>query len=72
MASTGQPSLPPSVDVVALGHNGPYRMTLRHAHGVIVEYFTTTDAALLRVKALASLLDAAQGFVGCDRELSPR
>jgi len=69
MRNLGQP---PSVDVVALSQSGPYRMTLRHAHGVIVEYFPTTDAALLRVKALESLLDQAQGFARCDRELTAR
>ena len=49
-------------DLVALGENGPYRLALAHAHGVIVEYFSTTDAALRRLVELEYLVAAAQGF----------
>lgn len=51
-------------ELVALGECGPYRLTLPHAHGVIVEYFSTTDAALKRWAELDALLAAAQGFLG--------
>jgi hypothetical protein len=50
-------------ELVALGENGPYRLALPHAHGVIVEYFSTIDAALKRMMELECLLAAAQGFV---------
>ncbi len=49
-------------DLTALDVSGPYRLTVRHAHGVIVEYFQTTTAALMRRAALEDLLAAAQGF----------
>ena len=45
-------------DLVALGEDGPYRLTIRHSHGVIVEYFHTTAAALHRQGALEDLLSA--------------
>ena len=41
--------------------NGPYRLTVRHAQGVIVEYFQTSAAALLREQELEDLLIAARG-----------
>lgn len=51
-------------DLVALGERGPFRLTLHHSHGVIVEYFPTTKAALCRQVELEDLLAAAQGFSG--------
>jgi hypothetical protein len=41
--------------------DGPYRLTVHHARGTIVEYFTTTDAALKRQHELERLLIAAGG-----------
>jgi hypothetical protein len=41
--------------------DGPFRLTVRHAHGVIVEYFQTSAAALLRQQELEDLLIAARG-----------
>ena len=49
-------------DIVALGATGPYRLTIHHAQGVIVEYFSTTKDALRRQGDLEHLLNAAQGF----------
>jgi hypothetical protein len=44
--------------------NGPFRLTVRHARGVIVEYFNTSAAALLRQQELEDLLIAARGGDG--------
>ena len=41
--------------------NGSYRLTVRHAQGVIIEYFQTSAAALLRQQELEDLLIAARG-----------
>jgi hypothetical protein len=48
-------------DVVSLGENGPYRLTVVHARGTIVEYFADTPAALQRQGELENLLAAARG-----------
>lgn len=48
-------------ELTAFGSEGPYRLTMRHAHGSIVEYFPTTMAALLREAELEELLVAARG-----------
>jgi hypothetical protein len=48
-------------ELVALGKDGPYRLIVRHAHGVIIEYFETTVAALQREAELEHLLTAARG-----------
>jgi CheY-like chemotaxis protein len=37
---------------------GPYRLALHHANGVIVEYFDTSAAALVRIHELEQLLAA--------------
>jgi hypothetical protein len=47
--------------LVAMDVDGPYRLTLHHARGSIVEYFMTTDAALKREQELERLLIAASG-----------
>ena len=39
--------------------NGPFRLTVRHARGVIVEYFTKTAAALQRESEIEALLTGA-------------
>ena len=38
-----------------------YRLTLTHAHGVIVEYFATLPQALSRQQALEALILEARG-----------
>ncbi len=43
--------------------DGPYRLTVRHAQGVIVEYFHTSASALMRQQELEDLLIAARGCV---------
>jgi len=45
-------------DLVTLGEDGPYRLTIRHSHGVIVEYFPTIAAALHRHGTLEDILSA--------------
>lgn len=47
--------------LTALDPGGPYRLTLHHGHGVIVEYFKTPASALLRQHELEQLLVAARG-----------
>lgn len=47
-------------DLTACGEHGPYRLTIRHANGSIVEYFQTTIAALEREAELEELLIAAR------------
>jgi hypothetical protein len=49
-------------DIVALGVDGPYQLTVRHSSGSIVEYFTTAAAALGRERELETLLIAARGI----------
>lgn len=48
-------------EVVSLGADGPYQLTVFHARGTIVEYFTDTTAALRRQGELEDLLAAARG-----------
>lgn len=48
-------------EVVCLGEDGPYRLTVFHARGTIVEYFADTAAALKRQGELEHLLAAACG-----------
>jgi hypothetical protein len=50
-------------ELSALESDGPYRLTVRHAQGVIVEYFNTSAAALLRQQELEDLLIAARGSI---------
>jgi hypothetical protein len=42
---------------------GPYRLALHHANGVIIEYFDTSAAALVRIHELEQLLVRARGFL---------
>ena len=46
--------------LVAMRPDGPYQLTLQHGRGSIVEYFTTTDAALRREQELERLLVGAR------------
>lgn len=48
-------------ELTAVESDGPLRLTVHHAAGVIVEYFKTAAAALLREKELEDLLTAARG-----------
>jgi hypothetical protein len=54
-------------NLVAVESNGPYQLTLHHAHGVIVESFRTLAAALLRQQELEDLLIAARGHAETGR-----
>jgi hypothetical protein len=48
-------------DLTAVESDGPFRLTVHHANGVIVEYFETPAAALVREQELEDLLMAARG-----------
>jgi hypothetical protein len=48
-------------ELTAVESNGPFRLTVHHANGVIVEYFETPAAALMREQELEDLLMAARG-----------
>ena len=48
-------------EVISLGEEGPYQLTVVHARGTIVEYFSDTTAALQRQGELEALLAAARG-----------
>jgi hypothetical protein len=48
-------------ELTAVESNGPFRLTVHHANGVIVEYFETPAAALMREQELENLLIAARG-----------
>jgi hypothetical protein len=50
-------------ELTAVESDGPYRLTVRHARGVIVEYFNSSAAALLRQQELEDLLIAARGTI---------
>jgi hypothetical protein len=47
-------------ELIALGHDGPYRLAIHHAGGSIVEYFEAVATALLREQELEQLLIAAR------------
>lgn len=49
-------------DLEIVDDNGPYRLTMRHGRGAIVEYFKDTTAALVRERELESLLTAARAL----------
>ena len=48
-------------ELSAVENDGPFRLTVHHANGVIVEYFETPAAALMREQELEDLLMAARG-----------
>ena len=50
-----------SLEVFEAGGPYPLRLTVRHARGAIVEYFKSTETALLREQELEKLLMAARG-----------
>ena len=64
-----------SLEVLEKDGRYPLRLTVRHARGAIVEYFKSTEAALLREQELEKLLMAARGggpamAVAAPRELA--
>jgi hypothetical protein len=50
-------------ELSTVGHTGQYRLTIHHAQGAIVEYFTDVTAALLRQGELEALLISARSGV---------
>jgi hypothetical protein len=48
-------------ELTAVESDGPFRLAIHHSAGVIVEYFGTPAAALLREQELEHLLIAARG-----------
>jgi hypothetical protein len=50
-------------ELTAVEYDGPFRLTVHHSQGVIVEYFNTSSAALLRQQELECLLIAARGSI---------
>jgi hypothetical protein len=56
-------------ELVALGERGPYRLTIDHGQGTIVEYFTTSREALTRQAELEDLLMSARGATSARTKL---
>ena len=53
-------------EITAVERGGPFRLTVRHAHGAIVEYFSTAAAAIRREQELEELLlKARRAVVPC-------
>ena len=48
-------------ELTSLGSDGPYRLTMHHLHGSIVEYFRGMPAALVREAELEQLMTTARG-----------
>jgi hypothetical protein len=48
-------------ELTSLGSDGPYRLTMHHPHGAIVEYFRGMPAALVREAELEKLMTTARG-----------
>jgi hypothetical protein len=47
-------------ELTSLGSDGPYRLTMHHPHGSIVEYFRGMPAALVREAELEQLMTTAR------------
>jgi hypothetical protein len=47
-------------ELTATAGNGPYQLTVHHAGGAVVEYFTTRHAAVLRQYQLEDVLEASR------------
>ena len=47
-------------ELTATTGNGPYRLTVHHAGGAVVEYFKTQHAAVLRQHQLEDVLEASR------------
>ncbi len=50
-------------ELTLVEQGGPYRLSLQHASGVIVEYFESSGPALVRIYELEELLVRARGFI---------
>jgi len=48
-----------SWEIVTLANGGPYRLSVVHPRGTIVEYFTTTAAAVKREQEIEALFLAS-------------
>ena len=48
-------------ELIALGPDGPYRLTVNYGKGSIVEYFHHVNEALAREAEIEQLLRAARG-----------
>ena len=57
-------------ELTALGEDGPYRLTIQHSAGSIVEYFAGVSEALVREEQLEALLIAARATSGHFAEAS--
>jgi CheY-like chemotaxis protein len=60
-------------DLTALGPqgDGPFRLVINHASGVITEHFDTVTGALIRESQLEALLIAARGVVPLEPVAAP-
>jgi len=47
-------------ELTALGEGGPFKLTVVHSHGTIVEYFADMTMALRRQGEIEALLAAAR------------
>jgi hypothetical protein len=54
-------------ELTALGARGPYRLTISHGQGAIVEYFQSAKAALVREAELEELLMSARGAIPSEK-----
>ncbi|MGH9666963.1 MAG: hypothetical protein ACRD9L_21270 [Bryobacteraceae bacterium] len=50
-------------DLIALGNDGPFQLSIHHSSGSIVEYFGVVSEALVREAQLEALLIAARTSV---------
>jgi hypothetical protein len=48
-----------SWEIVTMGDEGPYRLSVIHPRGKIVEYFTTTAAAMTREQEIEAMFLSA-------------
>ncbi len=57
-------------ELTSLGADGPYRLTMHHPHGSIVEYFHALPEALTREAELERLMTAARRTVSNRMEVA--
>ena len=57
-------------DLISEGPDGPYRLSIHHALGVIVEYFDSVAGALLRQGELEELLIASRAVAPSESDPS--
>lgn len=48
-------------ELTAMASDGPFRLSVHHSQGTIVEYFKQSTAALMREQEIEGLLIAARG-----------